>query len=81
MTTPVGTMTLSGYLPTRTFELVVHGHDLASTLGVSAPPQLAEPARSCLRLAMSLAVEQGAAGDVLLALTGRGPLPPGFSVL
>jgi len=43
--TPVGGMTLRVYLPTRAFELTVHGLDLVR------------------------------------ALTGRGQLPPGFSVL
>ena len=36
-------MTLVGYLPTRTFELVVHGLDLAAAVGADVPAQLAGP--------------------------------------
>jgi uncharacterized protein (TIGR03083 family) len=79
--TPVGTMSLAGYLPTRTFELVVHSLDLAAAVGVDVPAQLAEPAEACLALAAELAAAQGRAAEVLLALTGRRPLPDAFSIL
>jgi uncharacterized protein (TIGR03083 family) len=81
VTTPMGTMTLAGYLPTRTFELVVHTLDLATASGVAVPTVLAVPLRASLHLAADLADVQGHAPDVLLALTGRRPLPQGFSVL
>ena len=78
--TAAGGMRLIDYLPTRTFELVVHTADLAAALDVvTAPPPAA--ATSALQLAAGLAAERGAAVDVLLALTGRRPLPPGFSLL
>ena len=81
VSTPVGTMTLVGYLPTRTFELVVHGLDLATAVGADLPAQLAAPVSACVRLAAALAADRGEAVDVLLALTGRRALPEGFSVV
>ena len=78
--TPAGGMRLLDYLPTRTFELVVHTSDLAAALGLAAsPPDHA--AASALRLAVELTRERGATADVLLALTGRRTLPPSFTVL
>lgn len=50
---PFGVMRLAEYLPTRTFELVVHTCDLAGPM----------------------------VGEVLMTLTGRRTLEPGFSVL
>ena len=71
VTTIVGGMRLADYLPTRTFELVVHTADLATALGVpTAPPPPA--ARHALVLVTELAVESGQAGSLLLAATGRG---------
>lgn len=81
VTTPVGTMTLVGYLPTRTFELIVHSLDLAAATGAGTPAALAGPLPGCLQLAARLAAEQGHGAPVLLALTGRRALPDGFSVL
>jgi uncharacterized protein (TIGR03083 family) len=75
-----GGMLLGDYLPTRTFELVVHTADLSAALGLAAdPPE--EALASALSLAVMLVRERGAGVDVLLALTGRRPLPPGFTVL
>jgi uncharacterized protein (TIGR03083 family) len=75
-----GGMRLADYLPTRTFELVVHTADLAVALAVvSEPPS--EAAASAVQLAGLLVAERGATVDVLLAMTGRRPLPAGFTVL
>ncbi len=80
LATPVGGMRLADYLPTRTFELTVHGCDLAVALGV--PALVPDAAASAgLRLLADLAVQKGLAVTLLLAATGRGPLPPGFTVL
>lgn len=67
-------------LPTRTFELAVHTADLATALGL--PPDVpALAAAQALELVASLAVAEGIAGPLLLAVTGR-PGPAGaFSVL
>lgn len=75
---PLGAMALAEYLPTRTFELAVHGCDLAAAvdLPLTVPASAGE---SAARLAAALLGER--TGEVLLALTGRRPLPPGFSVL
>ncbi|KRF32419.1 maleylpyruvate isomerase N-terminal domain-containing protein [Nocardioides sp. Soil805] len=80
VTTIVGGMLLGDYLPTRTFELAVHTADLATALGepVDVPGTAAAQA---LSIAAELAVARGDAGALLLALTGRAGLPPGFSVL
>jgi len=71
---------LSTYLPTRTFELAVHGMDIARAAGVTYEPPdgvLAE----ATALAAQVAVASGHGEAVLLALTGRAPLPRGFSVV
>jgi uncharacterized protein (TIGR03083 family) len=80
VTTPVGGMRLLDYLPTRIFELVVHTLDLAAAIGVAAEPPAAA-ADVALRLVGEIAVRTGKAAPVLLALTGRGPLPAGFSMM
>ncbi len=80
VTTVVGGMRLRDYLPTRTFELVVHTADLASALGepLDVPTTAAAQA---LQVVTDLALADGLAGPLLLAATGRPDLPPGFSVL
>jgi uncharacterized protein (TIGR03083 family) len=78
--TPFGGMRLHDYLQTRVFELVVHGLDVGAATGVRlAPPD--DAAAVALHLVAELAAGTTAAGPLLLAATGRGPLPPGFSVL
>jgi uncharacterized protein (TIGR03083 family) len=80
VTTIAGGMRLVDYLPTRTFELVVHTVDLATALGVPAEPP-PRPAAQALDLLAGLAVQEGVAARVLRAATGREGLPAGFSVL
>jgi mycothiol maleylpyruvate isomerase-like protein len=80
VTTIAGGMRLADYLPTRTFELVVHTADLATALGTPLDvPSTA--AAQALTLVADLAVSGGLAGPLLLAATGRTGLPAGFSVL
>jgi uncharacterized protein (TIGR03083 family) len=80
LTTIAGGMRLADYLPTRTFELVVHGLDLARALG--APLDVpARPATQALGLVTELALAGGRAGDLLLLATGRPGPATGFSVL
>ncbi len=78
LTTVAGPMRLVDYLPTRTFELVVHGLDIARAAGVEATypePVVAQ----AVALAGQVAVRTGRGPELLLALTGRQPL--GFSVV
>jgi hypothetical protein len=73
-------MELAAYLPTRTFELVVHTCDIAVALGLPAAPP-APAGTAALALAGRLATLSGTAGVLLLAATGRQGLPPGYTVL
>jgi uncharacterized protein (TIGR03083 family) len=80
VTTRGGGMRLGAYLPTRTFELVVHGLDLATAAGVDAvPPE--DALRAALHLAADLAVGRGLGGELCLAVTGRREWPRGLSVI
>ncbi len=73
--TPFGQLTLDAYLRSRTAELVLHGLDLGT--GLEPPPAtLVE----CGAFLVERAVQKGRGVDVVLALSGRGTLPPGFSV-
>jgi uncharacterized protein (TIGR03083 family) len=71
---------LHNYLPTRTFELAVHGLDIARAVGISStlPADVLEGATA---LAARIAVAEGHGETVLLALTGRAELPPSFSIV
>jgi hypothetical protein len=75
-----GGMWLDAYLPTRTFELVVHGLDIAVATRLDHHPQ-ALALDAALALASRLAILTGHGERVLLALTGRSALPPGFSLV
>ena len=81
LTTLFGAMTLRAYLPTRIFELTVHTLDLAAALGVDPPAGLDGPLASTLALVSAVVCSSGTGPVVLRALTGRGPLPLGFSVV
>ncbi|MFL0580752.1 maleylpyruvate isomerase N-terminal domain-containing protein [Dietzia sp. 179-F 9C3 NHS] len=78
--TPVGTMTLADYLPTRAFELTVHGIDLATASQQPIPHALTEAAAYCVALLADIASPSDRILAVL-ALTGRAGLPAGFSLL
>lgn len=80
LTTAVGVMLLSEYLPSRTFELTVHTCDLFRALNLieNVPPSAAAAAA---RLGADLPVEQGLAAPLLMGITGRTALPADFSVV
>ena len=78
--TLVGRMRLFDYLPTRTFELTVHGFDIAAALGVGVNWPAAALADT-LGLVAQIAAGTGQGTTLLRAATGRGTLPDGFSVL
>jgi uncharacterized protein (TIGR03083 family) len=80
ITTIAGGMNLSDYLPTRIFELGLHSVDLARAIGVpeALPPEIV----GCiLDLAVEVARRRGDAHALMCALTGRGDLGPGYSVV
>ena len=75
-----GGMRVGNYLPTRTFELTVHSLDIGAATGIDgrlSVPVLAHTAALAARIAVALG--QGQA--ILTALTGRRPLPNGFSIV
>jgi hypothetical protein len=80
VTTAGGGMRVSDYLPTRTFELTVHSLDIARATGLDFTPPT-DALADTLALASASALRQGLGTDVLLALTGRRPLPEGVSVV
>jgi len=80
MGTLVGGMRLIDYLPTRTFELIIHTMDLAKSLGLEAEPPERGMAAT-LEILSQLALYRGHASDLVIAATGRGGLPAGFTVL
>ena len=71
---------LHTYLPTRTFELAVHGLDIARATGLSLdlPTDVLDEAAV---LATRIAVATGRGDVLLMSLTGRDTLPPSFSVV
>jgi uncharacterized protein (TIGR03083 family) len=73
-------MRLYAYLPTRTFELVVHSMDIAAAVDISFTPP-AEVLEQATVLAARVATALGEGPTVLRALTGRTPLDPGFSIV
>lgn len=80
MHTIVGGMWLSAYLPTRTFELVVHGVDIARAIEADFTPA-DDVLAATTALAARVAVRAGDGVTVLRALTGRGALGSDFSVV
>ena len=80
--TAAGGMRLENYLPTRTFELVVHSLDIAVAVSDIEPPQFSDQLLSeVARVAATAAVLRGRGVELMLALTGRATLTPGFSVV
>jgi uncharacterized protein (TIGR03083 family) len=71
---------LHTYLPTRVFELAVHGLDIARATGLSFELS-ADVLDVATVLAARIGVAMGRGDTVLMSLTGRETLPPGFSVV
>jgi len=77
---PVGGMRVREWIPTRTFELVVHGLDVAAAAGV--PAEFAAEVVAVTTMQAARVAATGPDSTLLLrALTGRETLPPGFSVV
>lgn len=85
VTSVAGGMRLSQYLRTRVFELVVHGLDIQSAIATIPATDLAPPPtvalHETLTIAQNLVVSRGDGARWVFALTGRGSLPSGYSVL
>ena len=80
--TAAGGMRLENYLSTRTFELVVHSLDIAAAVPDIEPPEFSDQLLSeVARVAATAAVLRGRGVELLLALTGRATLSPGFSMV
>ena len=80
MATPVGGIRLIDYLPTRTFELIIHTMDLAIALGANdEPPE--SGLEATIQILGQLALHRGHAPSLILAATGRHVLSEGFSVI
>lgn len=73
--TPAGTMTLSSYLPTRSFELTVHTLDLTRAVDLPTPAVLAPAVTAACELAARLAARRSNVADILLGVVGR-DIPP-----
>ncbi len=80
MRTPAGERPLARYLRSRVTELTIHTVDLASALGLAV-----EVPEECWRITLyglaDMAVRGGTAKEVAFALTGRGALADGFSLV
>jgi Mycothiol maleylpyruvate isomerase N-terminal domain len=80
--TAAGGMRLENYLPTRSFELVVHSLDIAAAVPNIDGPEFSDQLLSEVgRVAATAAVLLGRGVEMMLALTGRATLSPGFSVV
>ncbi len=79
--TIAGGLRLSTYLPTRTFELVVHSLDILRATGLDGPRMPDGPVAEVAALAARAAVAQGRGPELVLALTGRSGLSDGFTVV
>jgi hypothetical protein len=77
---PMGTMSLSEYLPSRTAELTIHGLDLVRALNFAMPAPSGTLVASLAFVATISSTRKRQGEVVLLALSGRGDLPEGFSV-
>ena len=71
---------LDQYLRTRVVELVVHSIDLARAIGADYTPPAAGIATAVSLLA-GTAARKGQGVTLLMALTGRAQLPPGFTTV
>ena len=80
LATPVGSMKLINYLPTRVLDLTIHTLDIAAAVGAQVQPPPG-PMEITLHLLADLSVGRGSGPELAFALTGRGNLREGFSLL
>jgi uncharacterized protein (TIGR03083 family) len=80
ITTIAGGLRVASYVPTRTVELVVHGHDIAAATGLDVAFGEAVVGDVVALLART-GVRLGHGVMLLRTLTGRASTPPGFTVV
>ena len=80
MNAPLGGIRLSEYLKVRTMEMVVHTLDLAKGVGQVVDPP-ASGMQVTLELLSAVAVKRGLGAPLAMAVTGRDPLPVGYTLL
>ena len=80
VTTPFGGLRLPDYVPTKTFELIVHTLDIAEAIGLEVATP-ADALADSVEIAVALALRSGRGPVLLQALTGRRALPPDFGVM
>ncbi|WP_168582320.1 maleylpyruvate isomerase family mycothiol-dependent enzyme [Gephyromycinifex aptenodytis] len=71
VSTLAGGMLLSQYIPTRTFELIVHGYDIAAAAGIEFAPH-PEVVADTVALAARIGVALGHGPALVPVLAGRG---------
>ncbi|MCW4385542.1 maleylpyruvate isomerase N-terminal domain-containing protein [Salinibacterium sp. SYSU T00001] len=71
---------LDQYLRTRVVELIVHSIDLARAIGADYTPPV-EGVATAVSLLAGTAAHKGQGVSLLMALTGRAQLPPGFTTV
>ena len=78
--TPFGTVGITNYLATRVLEVALHTLDVGRAAGVAValPP---DAVGFTLRLLADIAAARGDGDTLALTLSGRTPLPGGYSVL
>jgi uncharacterized protein (TIGR03083 family) len=76
---PIRTMTLADYLPSRTTELTVHALDIVRALDLGLEPPT-DALRESLAFALTISMRRHQGLELLMAITGRDELPEGFSV-
>lgn len=75
-----GTINIETYIETRAFEISVHTIDLAKAIGVQVPETTMETLKQCLALIADIATPEEKL-DLVLAATGRSPLPSAFCMV
>ena len=77
---PQGQRSMDDYMPSRVQEVTVHTMDIATAIGLDIPPPV-ECLRESLYYHADRAIERNQAVAMVLALTGRAPLPEGFNLV
>ena len=77
---PQGRRSIDDYMPSRVQEVTVHAMDIAAAIGLDIQPP-AECLRESLYYHADQAIERNQAVAMVLALTGRAPLPEGFNLV